>query len=147
MTAVREPVARPEEVRARRRQPWLSKRRLPYLLIVPAILFELLIHVIPLLAGIGISFLGLTQFFIRNWTQAPFVGLGNYRRALDFGGPIGEGLLHSFLITVAFTVIVVGAGVGDGDARRAAGQLRVPRPALVPHALPGPVRGAGLRLA
>ena len=112
MTAVREPVARPE-VRARRRQPWLSKRRLPYLLIAPAILFELLIHVIPLLSGVGISFLGLTQFFIRNWTQAPFVGLGNYRRALDFGGPIGEGLLHSFLITAAFTVIVVALAWGD----------------------------------
>ena len=106
MTAVREPVARPEP-RARPRQPWLSRRRLPYLLIAPAILFELLIHVIPLLAGVGISFLGLTQFFIRNWTPAPFSGLGNYRHALDFGGPIGEGLLHSFLITAAFTVVVV----------------------------------------
>ncbi len=50
------------------------------LLIVPAVIFELLIHVIPLLAGVGISFLGLTQFFIRNWTLAPFVGLGNYRK-------------------------------------------------------------------
>jgi multiple sugar transport system permease protein len=114
MTAVREPAARPEEARARRRQPWLSKRRLPYLLIAPAILFELLIHVIPLLSGVGISFLGLTQFFIRNWTQAPFAGLGNYRRALDFGGPIGEALLHSFLITAAFTVIVVALAWGMG---------------------------------
>jgi multiple sugar transport system permease protein len=106
MTAIQEPMARPEP-RARRRQPWLSKRRLPYLLIAPAVAFELLIHVIPLLSGVGISFLGLTQFFIRNWTSAPFDGVGNYRKALDFGGPIGSGLLHSFEITVAFTVIVV----------------------------------------
>jgi multiple sugar transport system permease protein len=106
MTAIQEPTARPEP-RARRRQPWLTKRRLPYLLIAPAVGFELLIHVIPLLSGVGISFLGLTQFFIRNWTQAPFDGLGNYRHSLDFGGPIGSGLLHSFEITLAFTVIVV----------------------------------------
>ena len=113
MTAVREPVARAGG-RARHRQPWLSKRRLPYLLIVPAIVFELFIHVIPLLAGVGISFLGLTQFFIRNWSAAPFAGLDNYRHALDFGGPIGEGLLHSFAITVAFTVIVVALSYGIG---------------------------------
>jgi multiple sugar transport system permease protein len=106
MTAVQEPVARPKS-RARRRKPWLTKGRLPYVLIAPAIAFELLIHLVPLLSGVGISFLGLTQFFIRNWTQAPFAGLGNYRHALDFGGPIGSGLLHSFEITALFTVIVV----------------------------------------
>ena len=113
MTAVREPVARPEG-RARPRRPWLSKRRLPYLLIAPAVAFELLIHVIPLLSGVGISFLGLTQFFIRNWSAAPFSGLGNYRHALDFGGPIGSGLIHSFGITAAFTVIVVSLSWGMG---------------------------------
>jgi multiple sugar transport system permease protein len=116
MTAVREPTARPG-VRARRRQSsLLSRRRLPYLLILPALLFELLIHLIPLLAGVGISFLGLTQFFIRNWSSAPFDGLGNYRKALDFGGPIGSGLLHSFGITAAFTLIVVGLSYGMGLA-------------------------------
>ena len=144
MTAVREPVAR-AEARPRRRQPWLSRKRLPYLLIVPAVIFELFIHVIPLLAGVGISFLGLTQFFIRNWSLAPFVGFDNYRKALDFGGPIGEGLLHSFGDH--------GRVHGDRGRRElrarplrgAARQHRVPRPALVPHALPRPLRDAGLR--
>ncbi|HYH87630.1 MAG TPA: sugar ABC transporter permease [Solirubrobacteraceae bacterium] len=106
-------MARPEG-RARPRRPWWSKRRLPYLLIAPAVAFELLIHVIPLLSGVGISFLGLTQFFIRNWSAAPFVGFGNYRHALDFGGPIGSGLIHSFGITAAFTVIVVSLSWGMG---------------------------------
>src|SRR3954449_8030988 len=97
-----------EGVRRRRSSRWMGRRRLPYLLILPAVLFELLIHVIPLLAGIGISFLGLSQFFIRNWTAAPVVGLKNYSIALDFGSPIGSGLLHSFLITAAFTALVIG---------------------------------------
>jgi multiple sugar transport system permease protein len=85
----------------------VAGRRLPYLLILPAACFELLIHVIPLLAGAGISFFGITQFFIRNWSAAPWQGLHNYRLALDFGSPIGHALLHSFLITAAFSVLVV----------------------------------------
>ena len=83
-------------------------RKLPYLLIIPALLFELLIHVVPMLAGVVVSFLEMNQFTLRNWAQAPFVGLRNYQAGLDFSGPIGSGLLNSFLITVAFTVLVVG---------------------------------------
>jgi len=40
----------------------LSSRALPYLLLGPALLFELLVHVIPMLTGVGISFLKLNQF-------------------------------------------------------------------------------------
>ncbi len=93
---------------------WLEKGRLPYLLILPAICFELLVHLIPLLTGVGISFLGLNQFFIRNWSAAPFEGFGNYQVALELGGPIGKELLHSFLITLGFTVLVVGIAWGMG---------------------------------
>jgi multiple sugar transport system permease protein len=105
-----------EGVRRRRSSRWMGRRRLPYLLILPAVLFELLIHVIPLLAGIGISFLGLSQFFIRNWTAAPVVGLDNYKVALNFGSPIGHGLLHSFAITAGFTALVIGLSWGAGLA-------------------------------
>jgi multiple sugar transport system permease protein len=94
--------------RRRRRGRWLSRGRLPYLLIAPAVFFELLVHILPLLAGIGMSFIGLSQFFVRNWSAAPFTGFRNYRIALDFGGPIGSGLLHSFAITAAYTLIVIG---------------------------------------
>ena len=113
MTAVQEPVARPEDPGA---PPAAVAEQAAAAVRAdrPGDLFELLIHVIPLLSGVGISFLGLTQFFIRNWTQAPFAGLGNYRHALDFGGPIGSGLLHSFLITAAFAVIVVALSWATG---------------------------------
>jgi multiple sugar transport system permease protein len=60
-------------------------------------------------AGVGVSFLKLTQFYIRNWSQAPFAGLDNYRIGLNTNGPIGSALLQSFLITVAYTVVVVGS--------------------------------------
>jgi multiple sugar transport system permease protein len=124
MTAIEDPLPRraqaPQEPQRRKapkaRQGWLTKRRLPYVLILPAIFFELFIHVVPLLAGVGISFLGLNQFFIRNWSSAPFDGLRNFKLALDFGGPIGSGLLHSFLITAAFTVLVVSLAWSMGMA-------------------------------
>ncbi len=80
----------------------------PYLLILPAILLELLIHIGPMLVGIWMSFVKLTQFFIANWSQAPYAGLANYRLSLDFSGPIGSSLLHSFWVTAIYTVLVVG---------------------------------------
>lgn len=116
MTAVREETVRGRVRRPRPRGRWLDRRRLPYLLILPAALFELLIHIVPLLAGVGMSFLGLSQFFVRNWTAAPVTGLRNYRIALDFGGPIGSGLLHSFAITTAYTLVVIGLAYGMGLA-------------------------------
>lgn len=91
-------------------------RRLPYLLILPALGFELLVHILPLLTGVGISFLQLNQYFVRNWTAAPFVGLKNYSVGLDLNGPIGSSLVHSFAITVAYCVLVVACAWGLGMA-------------------------------
>ena len=90
----------------RRRPDW--NRRTPYLLILAAILLELLIHIVPMLAGIWMSFIKLNQFFIANWSKAPGAGLGNYKIAVDFSTPIGRALLHSFTVTCLYTLIVVG---------------------------------------
>ncbi|MFD9286761.1 carbohydrate ABC transporter permease [Streptomyces sp. NPDC060030] len=81
---------------------------LPYLLLLPAVLLELLIHLIPMIVGIVMSFRQLTQFFISNWGAAPWTGLENYRIAVDFDAPIGEALLHSFFVTCVFTFSAVG---------------------------------------
>lgn len=93
---------------APRRSRGRFPRWLPYAFLGPAIVFELLVHVIPMLAGVYMSFLRLNVFFLRRWTEAPFVGLGNYRFALDVHSGIGAGLLRSWGITIAFTVLVVG---------------------------------------
>nr|WTB28689.1 sugar ABC transporter permease [Streptomyces sp. NBC_00830] len=81
---------------------------LPYLLLLPAVVLELLIHIIPMVIGIWASFRQLTQFFIRNWGNSPSAGFDNYKIAIDFDGPIGQALFHSFLVTCAFTVLSVG---------------------------------------
>jgi multiple sugar transport system permease protein len=142
MTVIRERAAGVPRRRSRRSRRWLGRRRLPYLLILPAVCFELLVHIIPLLTGVYISFLGLTQFFVRNWSQAPWVGLHNYSIATTFSGPIGHGLLHSFAITAAYTLLVIGLAwcMGLGGALLVNSEFRgrnwFRTLFLVPYALP-----------
>ncbi|MFE3718773.1 carbohydrate ABC transporter permease [Streptomyces cyaneofuscatus] len=131
---------------ARRRLPRIPDRirqgGLPYLLLLPAVLLELLIHIIPMIIGIVMSFRQLTQFFINNWGAAPWIGLDNYRIAVDFDAPIGEALLHSFFVTCVFTFFSVGfawllgtaAAILLQESFRGRGILRAIF--LVPYALP-----------
>lgn len=100
------PTPRGREVATARRHQ--SKRWLPYALIAPAVIFELLIHFAPMVTGIWISFLQLTSAFIANWSAAPFAGIGNYQIAVSTTNAQGAALLSSFGITASFTVIVVG---------------------------------------
>ncbi|WP_022881607.1 carbohydrate ABC transporter permease [Gryllotalpicola ginsengisoli] len=115
---------------------------LPYALLGPAVIFEILVHIIPMVTGIWMSFIKLTRIYLRNWGQAPVVGLGNYKTSLDFSSSIGQGILHSFLITCGFTIIVLALSWGFGMA--AAVALQRPFPGrglfrtvfLIPYALP-----------
>jgi len=125
-----------------RRRLFTWTRATPFLLIAPAIIFELLVHVIPMIVGVWMSFIQLTQFFITNWTKAPFVGLNNYRISVDFNGPLGQQLLSSFGLTLVFTILVVGVSFGFGMSAslvlqrsfRGRGLLRTVF--LIPYALP-----------
>ncbi len=121
------------------------KRRrvaLPYLLLLPAILLELLVHLIPMLAGLAMSFFKLTQFSIRDFTSAPAAGIDNYKFVLDFDSAVGKALLGSFWISVLYTVFSVGfcwlfgtsAAVLMQKDFRGRGVLRTLF--LVPYALP-----------
>lgn len=120
----------------------ISKAALPYLFLLPALVLELLVHVLPMIVGVAMSFLRLTQFFIRNWTLAPFAGLSNYTVALDFNSSIGGALLRSLGITLAFTLLVVAGSwlLGFGAAFLLQGQRRgkslLRALFLVPYALP-----------
>jgi multiple sugar transport system permease protein len=119
-----------------------TNRWLPYLLLAPAVLMELIIHIIPMLVGIWMSFVKLTKFFIANWSAAPSAGLGNYKVALDFDNSVGQGLLKSFGVTVAFSLITVAlswvlgmaAAVALQPSFRGRGVIRTLF--LVPYALP-----------
>ncbi|HEV7897965.1 MAG TPA: sugar ABC transporter permease [Planosporangium sp.] len=132
------PVAGPRAKRPRSRRRTLT----PYLMLLPALLLELLIHLVPMLGGAWMSLLKLTQFYIRNWLAAPFTGLANYRMAVDIDHAAGAELLHSFAVTCAFTVLSVGlawllgttAAVLTQHTFRGRGLLRTLF--LTPYALP-----------
>ena len=120
----------------------VRKVGLPYLLLLPALVFELLVHLVPMAVGIFISFKALTQLYLAQWQGAPWAGLGNYRIAVDFSAPVGQALLHSFVVTCSFTVLSVGlswlfgtaAAILAQDPFRGRGVLRAIF--LTPYALP-----------
>ncbi|MGW2620116.1 carbohydrate ABC transporter permease [Streptomyces sp. NPDC001500] len=120
----------------------IRRAGLPYLLLLPALILELLVHLVPMVIGVVMSFKELTQFFIRDWGAAPWAGLDNYRVSVDFDAPVGQALLRSFLVTVGFTLLSVGlcwlvgtaAAIFMQDAFRGRGLLRALF--LVPYALP-----------
>ncbi|MFH9706820.1 carbohydrate ABC transporter permease [Streptomyces luteogriseus] len=132
----------PGAARGPRRTGRVRRVGLPYLLLLPALLLELLVHLVPMVIGIVMSFKELTQFYIRDWGAAPWSALDNYRVSVDFDAPVGEALLHSFLVTIAFTLLSVGlcwligtaAAVFMQDTFRGRGLLRALF--LVPYALP-----------
>ncbi|MCF4136605.1 sugar ABC transporter permease [Streptomyces sp. Tue 6430] len=125
-----------------RRPGRLRRIGLPYLLLFPALLLELLVHLVPMVIGIVVSFKELTQFYLRDWGTAPWAGLDNYSLAVDFDAPVGQALLKSFLTTCLFTVLSVGlcwllgttAAIFMQETFRGRGVLRTLF--LVPYALP-----------
>ncbi|MER5864801.1 sugar ABC transporter permease [Kitasatospora sp. NPDC002040] len=120
----------------------LGRIGLPYLLLLPALALELLIHLVPMVVGMVMSFKQLTQFYIRDWSAAPWSGFDNYRVSVDFSAPIGQSLLNSFWVTCLFTALAVGfswllgtaAAVFLQESFRGRGLLRTLF--LVPYALP-----------
>ena len=137
-----EQVERPGQASTPPRSRRPRRESLPYLLLVPALILELLIHIVPMLVGVAISFLKLTQLYLRNWTEAPFAGVDNYRMSLDLNQAAGKALLHSFAVTLAYTLIVLAvswlfaivAAVLTQRAFRGRGLVRTIF--LIPYALP-----------
>lgn len=132
----------PETPRPARRRLGRVRWWLPYVLLLPAVVFELLVHIIPMLTGIWISFIKLTQQYLRNWSEAHFLGFGNYQVVVDVNGVVGKALLNSFLITCAFTVLVVAISWMAGMSAAVALQRRFPGRGifrtlfLIPYAIP-----------
>lgn len=93
------------------------RHKLAYALVAPALLFMLLVHFIPMVQGIMMSFLKLNQFTLRQFLGAPFVGLGNYKAILlDPENPIRAGLSlavrNTAIYSVVVTILVLATGMG-----------------------------------
>jgi multiple sugar transport system permease protein len=91
----------------------IRNNKLAYLLITPAIIGMILIHFIPIVSGIIMSFLKLNQFTLKQFLKAPFIGLDNYKAILfDPKSTIRSGFFDALRNTAIFglicSVLVIG---------------------------------------
>ena len=109
-----EPVA-PPPTRARRRGPARRRRanRFAYALIAPAAVFMLLVHIVPMLGGVVLSFKNLNTFTFHLLFDAPWTGLKNYESILDASNPLNDGFVGAVWNTARYTFwTVLGTMVG-----------------------------------
>ncbi len=118
---------------------------LPYLLIAPALLGTVLVHVIPIIWGVFISFRDLDIYTIANWRGAPFIGLGNYAQALNLADPDGVLFMRSIANVVYYGLVtitlgyVIGLGVALLLNQRFLGRTLVRGLVLLPYIMPDSV--------
>ncbi|WP_246021241.1 carbohydrate ABC transporter permease [Paenibacillus lentus] len=81
--------------------------RIAYLFILPTFIFMLLVHVLPMIQGIVMSFLKLNQFTLSQYLKAPFIGLKNYSELLfNESNPVRQGLGYALRNTAIYSVVV-----------------------------------------
>jgi multiple sugar transport system permease protein len=71
----------------------------------PSVILLILVIGVPFVVAIYISFLHLDQDTLRNWVDAPWVGLNNYVRAFTSGSVVGSSMLASLGISVSFSLV------------------------------------------
>jgi multiple sugar transport system permease protein len=137
VTRVDVPAGPPTKRRRRRRNP------LPYWLIAPALVFMLLIHVLPAAGGVVLSFKKFNLFTFRELFGAPWNGLENYRSILlDSDNPLHSGFWGAVQNTAVYTFWTVTGTLVGGLAialllnRKMAGQRVARTLMLVPWIIP-----------
>ena len=106
----RRPPVRPPRLRWRR-------HRLAYALIAPAVVFMVLVHLLPMLGGFYLSFKKLNTFTFSQLWGAPWNGLENYRSILfDSENPLHSGFMEAVGNTVQYTFFTVAGTIGGGLA-------------------------------
>jgi multiple sugar transport system permease protein len=104
------PPVRPSRLRWRR-------HRLAYALIAPAVVFMVLVHILPMLGGFYLSFKKLNTFTFSQLWGAPWNGLENYRSILfDSENPLHSGFMEAVGNTIQYTFWTVLGTLGGGLA-------------------------------
>lgn len=123
----------------------VARNRIAYLLILPAVLGMLFVHYIPMLWGILISFREVNLFTIRNWFDAPFVGLANFAEGFDPAGTLGARFWRSLWNVTLYGAVTIlggytlGMGVAHLLNRRFPGRTLVRGVILLPYITPDSV--------
>jgi multiple sugar transport system permease protein len=106
----------PSLPRPPRRQRW-RRHRLAYWLIAPALVFMVLVHVLPMIGGFVLSFKKLNTFTFSQLFNAPWNGLENYRSILfDSQNPLHSGFFQAVGNTVQYTFFTVAGTLLGGLA-------------------------------
>jgi multiple sugar transport system permease protein len=85
-----------------------GRERFAYWLVAPAVLFMVLVHLIPTAAGTFLSFLNLNTFTFRELFGAPWTGFDNYHAILfDSANPLHSGFTNALGNTLYYTAFVV----------------------------------------
>jgi len=94
-----------------------ARRRLAWALIAPAALFMLLVHGLPTVGGIYLSFKELNTFTFALLFDAPSAGVSNYSAILfDADSPLRPGFFGAVQNTAVYTVATVGGTLAGGLA-------------------------------
>ena len=94
-----------------------SRRRLIIGLITPAVVLMLLVHLLPMLGGVYLSFKNLNIFTFRQLFDAPWAGFDNYRSILfDTDNPLRSGFTGAVQNTIVYTFWTVVGTLGGGLA-------------------------------
>jgi multiple sugar transport system permease protein len=94
-----------------------SRRRLIIGLITPAVILMVLVHLLPMLGGVFLSFKNLNVFTFRQLFDAPWNGLENYRSILfDADNPLHSGFTGAAQNTIVYTFWTVLGTLGGGLA-------------------------------
>lgn len=84
----------------------VKENKFAYKLILPALIAMIVVHLIPIASGIMMSFLKLNQFTLKEFLDAPFIGLDNYKTVLfDSTSTIRSGFFDAFRNTVVFAIL------------------------------------------
>jgi multiple sugar transport system permease protein len=125
------------------RGPRRSGRRLAYWLIAPAVVFMVLVHVIPTLGGLALSFKNLNTFTFSRLFGAPWNGLHNYNAILfDSANPLHSGFMDAVRNSIIYTAATVtgtlagGLGIALLMARQFPGRRIVRTLMLAPYVVP-----------
>lgn len=104
----------PKKPRLSWKENW-RKNSLAYYLILPALIFMIIIHFIPMVQGIWMAFLKLNQFTLNKFLDAPFVGLKNFQDILfQPKNPLRAGMFYAVRNTAIYTVVVTFSAMALG---------------------------------
>ncbi|EMA46576.1 carbohydrate ABC transporter permease [Halobiforma nitratireducens] len=81
-----------------------EEQRFAYKLLAPALAMMCLIHLLPIVWGTLISFMGVDSSYVQEWYRAPFVGVENYSYVLDPRTVVGGRFWFAIRQTVIFAV-------------------------------------------